>query len=350
MRYLIGSLLVAAACGPSTATPPSAEHFQLEPVVTFSATSGDGELESVPLLTPRLGAGYHIVSTPWGAGERLPRVFDSAGRYVRTLGRQGDGPREFRAAELVYASADTAMIFDMGARRMNFIVPPDSFVRTVSWQHRPYTLLELRDGSFAISTGDFSPGPAMLHVARDGTLLQSFGDSVRSRTQEGRHRVFAAASDGGFWSARTTRRMELQKWRAPGDLEATIPLSASWFTPYEELQRPTATEPPSPGVIAIWEDSAGMVWIVGMVAGERWAEGLGSTRTLGDGRSYAPIEDPDTVFDTIVECWDPVTKTRRWSERLDRFYGLQIAPWMMAVTRETFSGFHIAEVVRVVPK
>jgi len=339
-----------AACAGDAPPPPSAEHFLLEPVVTFSATSGDGELESIPLLTPRIGAGYHIVSTPWGRGERLPRVFDSTGRFVRTLGREGEGPREFRAAEMVYATGDTAMIYDMGARRMTFVAPPDSFLRTVPWQRRPYTLMELRDGSFVISTGDFSPGPAMMHIARDGTLLSEFGDSAQTRTQEGRHRVFAPAADGGFWSARTTRRMELQKWRAPGDLEATIALSASWFAPYEELQRPTATDPPSPGVIAIWEDAEGMVWIVGMVAGERWFAGLGSTKTLGDGRTYAPIEDPDKVFDTIIECWDPVSKTRRWSERVDRFYGLQIAPWLMAVTRETFSGFQVAEVVRVVAK
>ncbi len=339
-----------AACQGERATPVATEHFRLEPVVTFSATMGEAALESMPLLTPRLGAGYHVISTPWGKGERLPRVFDSTGRLLLTLGREGAGPNEFRAAEMVYASGDTAMIFDMGARRMTFVAPPDSFLRTVPWQRRPYTLMELKDGSFVISTGDFSPGPAMMHLARDGTLLSEFGDSADQRTQEGRHRVFALSSDGGFWSARTTRRMELQKWRAPGDLETTIPLSASWFRPYDALQRPTETDPPSPGVMGIWEDAAGMVWVVGMVAGERWADGLGSTRALGDGRTYAPIEDPDIVFDTVIECWDPVSRTVRWSQRLDRFYGIQIAPWLMAATRETMLGYHIAEVIRVVPR
>ena len=339
-----------AACGGDSAAPVATAHFALEPVVTFSAVTGDAALESPPLITPPLGAGYHVVSTPWGQGERLPRVFDSTGRLLRTLGREGEGPNEFRAAEMVYATGDTAMIFDMGTRRMTFVAPPDAFLRTVPWQRRPYTLVELTDGSFVISTGDFSPGPAMMHIARDGRLRSEFGDAADQRTQEGRHRVLAPSSDGGFWSARTTRRMELQKWRAPGDLEATIPLSASWFRPYDALQRPTKTDPPSPGVIAIWEDAQGMVWVVGMVAGERWADGLGTTRTLGDGRTYEPIEDPDVVFDTIIECWDPVSRTVRWSERLDRFYGLQIAPWLMAVTRETMLGYQIAEVVRVVPR
>jgi hypothetical protein len=340
--------LVPTACGGRDAPLATGERFRLEPVVQFTSTIGDGALESIPLLTPRIGAGYHVVTTPWGAGEKLPRLFDGAGNYRRTLGREGAGPQEFRAAEMVYATGDTAMIFDLGARRMTFFAPPDSFLRTVPWQFRPYSLLELADGTFVLTTGDFSAGPAMLHVARDGTLLREFGEYAEP--QETRHRVFAPAADGGFWSARSSRRLEVQKWRAPGDLEATIPLSASWYPPYTTLTRASPTEPPSPAVMAIWADDAGMLWIVGMVAGERWFEGLGDPRPVGDGRSYVPVTDPDKVYDTIIEQWDPVSRTRRWSERLDRFYGLQPGPWMMGVTSESMLGVQTAEVLRVVPR
>jgi hypothetical protein len=342
--------LVAVACGGGDVAPVVGGQFTLQPVVQFTATIGDGALESVPLMTPRVGGAYHVVTTPWGTGEKLPRLFDSTGKYLRTLGREGSGPREFRAAEMVYATGDTAMIFDLGTRLMTFVAPPDSFVRSVAWQHRPYTLLELRDGSFVISTGDFTPGPAMLHIARDGSLLSEFGDSVLRQSEESRHRVFAAAPDGGFWSARTQQKLELQKWRAPGDLERTIPLTSSWFSPYTKPTFPSPTDPPSPMVMAIWADTDGMVWLIGLVAGERWFEGMGASRELGDGRQSARIEDPDKVFDTIVEVWDPATKTRRWTERLDRFYHAQLGPWLMGATRETFSGFAVAEVVRVVPR
>ncbi len=347
---LVCAALVGASCGRSDVAPPSGERFTLQPVVRFSSTVGDGALESVPLMTPRLAGAYHVVTTPWGTGEKLPRLFDSAGRYLRTLGREGSGPQEFRAAEMVYATGDTAMIFDMGTRQMTFVAAPDAFLRTVPWQHRPYSLMELRDGSFVISTGDFSVAPAMLHVARDGSLLGEFGEPGSPQTQESRHRVFAPAADGGFWSARTQQRLELQKWRAPGDLEATIPLTASWFPRYTEPTFPSQTNPPSPMVLAIWTDAEDMVWIVGLAPGERWFEGMGASRDLGDGRTAARIEDPDKVFDTIIEQWDPASGTRRWSERLDRFYGVQVGPWLMAATRETFLGFQVAEVVRVVPR
>jgi hypothetical protein len=347
--FVAASLGALSACGAEQVAPDNPTQFRLQPVVTIGAAPDTGQLPSIPNITPLLGGQYHVVSTPWGRGKWLPRVYDVRGGFVAEIGREGSGPGEFRGAEMVFATGDTAMIHDASLQRMHFVLPPDSLLRSIPWPSRPFTMLELRDGSFVLTTGDFAPGPPMQHVSRDGQVLEDFGEPQTSQ-QQSQHRLFAAAPDGSFWSARSQQRLELQHWRAPGELLATVPLSSDWFTPYDVALPASRTTPPSPVLTAMWTDDAGLVWLVGLVAGERWFEGLSASRTLGDGREFSLVEDADRVFDTIVEVWDPVTPRRLWTERLNRVYATQLGPWLMANTRELDDGHVVAEVVRVVPR
>jgi hypothetical protein len=315
-------------------------------------TIGDGpvagQLPSPPQISPLIAGQWHIVTTPWGRGKWLPRVYDARGDFLAEVGRAGSGPREYQAAEMVFATGDTAMIHDVSLRRMSFLLPPDSLLRSVPWPERPFSLLELRDGSFVLTNGDFAPGAPLLHVARDGTVLQAFGEPQSGAVSN--HRLLAAAPDGSFWSARSQQRLELQQWRAPGDLVTTLTLDSDWFVPYEKDPPPSLEQPPSPALIAIWTDQDGLLWLVGMAADERWQRGYSAPRDDGDGHQYARVDDPDIVFDAIIEVWDPVSRTRQWSERLDRIYSVQLGPWLMGATQERGDGHVVAEVVRVVPR
>lgn len=46
------------------------------------------------------------------------RIFDAAGKYVRTFGRSGAGPGEFRRLDWVGRSGDTAYFYDSGLKRI----------------------------------------------------------------------------------------------------------------------------------------------------------------------------------------------------------------------------------------
>ncbi len=340
--------VVVSGCGGDVPRAPATGNFTLEPVATFDAVVGEGALSSPPLITPVLGGTHRVVTTPWGGGERRPRLFDLGGKYLTTLGREGAGPREFQAAELVHATGDTAMIHDIALRRMTFVAPPDSFLRTVVWPHRPYSLHELADGTFVVSTGDFSAGPPMMHLSRTGDLLAEFGEYAAEANQESRHRLFAAAADGGFWSARPWHKYEVQRWRSPGDLVETIRLTASWFPDYGLPQRPSRMTPPSPFLVAMWSDAEGMLWMVGGAPDERWFEGVSAPETLPDGREFARIDDPDRVFDTMIERWDPRTNTRLFSERLDTFYSISPEPWVLGSVRDDgMAGYKLVTLWRV---
>ncbi len=88
---------------------------------------------------------------------QLIRVYDLAGRPLRTLGRRGSGPGEFQAIDWIAAAADSILAFDLVARRLTLFGAPGR-VRTAS--------LEGAAGSITAPLDRFA----------DGTLLVAAGD------------------------------------------------------------------------------------------------------------------------------------------------------------------------------
>ncbi|HEX2079962.1 MAG TPA: hypothetical protein VHG08_19750 [Longimicrobium sp.] len=61
------------------------------------------------------------------------RAFDARGRYLRTLGRAGGGPGEFRGLDDLYLlPGDTVAAYDHQGPRLSFFAPSGTFVRSVS--------------------------------------------------------------------------------------------------------------------------------------------------------------------------------------------------------------------------
>ena len=60
-------------------------------------------------------------------------IYDASGRFVRSLGRRGDGPGEMRRLESVTVSGgDTIATFDPSLRRLSFWHPDSGFLRSVN--------------------------------------------------------------------------------------------------------------------------------------------------------------------------------------------------------------------------
>jgi hypothetical protein len=315
--------VVVSACGDTDRTAPA---FDLVPLATLGDSVGEGAIASVPTVSPRIAGRWYYVATPWGSGTHAPRRYASTnGAFEGIVGASS----AFGTVEMIHASGDTVLLHDLDRMQMTFLAAPDSVLRTVPWLERPYSLHGLSDGSFVITTGDFSAGPPMLHVSRDGALLREFGTPIETPNTESRYRLFAASRTGGFWSARVSRQLELQKWSAPGVLESTVALNAEWFPRYEREARFGPAVPPSPMLVAFWEDDAGMIWIVGAAPDPQWSDGLGAAVTGEGGQEYYPVVRPDETFDTVIERWDPVKQVRLSSQRLDAFYYTSPEPWTL---------------------
>jgi len=107
------------------------------------------------------------------AGTREVRVFDSHGAFVGSVGREGDGPGEFRSLLLVGTlPGDSILVYDVSNRRFSVVSPEPAFSRSF----RPGT--EVGDGSLSpvgvLANGNFvTRGPSPLGGdMTSGTVLR----------------------------------------------------------------------------------------------------------------------------------------------------------------------------------
>lgn len=85
----------------------------------------------------------HVVGAAWLHDGRVlvlddqahqVQVFDSAGLYLRSLGREGDGPGEFQSLSAVSVTRDDSIfVYDRALDRLSVFDPDEGFVRSVSF-------------------------------------------------------------------------------------------------------------------------------------------------------------------------------------------------------------------------
>jgi hypothetical protein len=88
-----------------------------------------------PVSAVRMSNGL-IVAAGWAATEL--QVFDSAGQWVRSIGRQGSGPGEFVGLGYVYLTAGQELVtYEPGSRRIQLFDSTGSFRRLTSLSASP---------------------------------------------------------------------------------------------------------------------------------------------------------------------------------------------------------------------
>jgi hypothetical protein len=115
-----------------TSAPSSAEEWTVAPtstLVLIGAETGDSAAFALVGGVRWLSDGRLVVADV--ASSRL-LVFDSAGRFVRALGRRGDGPGEFRSVgSLTARPGDSLVTFDPSMRRLSIWHADSGFVRGI---------------------------------------------------------------------------------------------------------------------------------------------------------------------------------------------------------------------------
>jgi len=116
-----------------SALPESLPEWTLESVPLRVLTGAEtGDETSFAFVGPVrfLSSGGLVVGDV--ASSRL-LIYDVAGRFVRALGRRGEGPGEIRRLEsITVGSGDTLSTFDPSLRRLSFWDPETGFVKSVN--------------------------------------------------------------------------------------------------------------------------------------------------------------------------------------------------------------------------
>lgn len=123
-------------------------------------------------------------------------VFDHEGQFLRSLGRQGDGPGEFQAPwRIAVDPQDSIFVWDTQLARMSIFSPTLAFVR--SFAISPAWLVNsmkfLPDGSLLVTAYGAADGLTLRTLRRQGGAVTAFGPKASAEGLAG----FEASLLGG---------------------------------------------------------------------------------------------------------------------------------------------------------
>jgi len=136
-------------------------------VIDMGSQSDDPSQEFSGFVFPVLLSDGRIVVANGGSSEL--RFFGPDGKWMKSVGRHGDGPGEFRdLGWLDVGAGDTLRTYDWGLRRLSVFSPEGDFVRTVS-----------------LHTGGEVSSPRPLGMLRDGRLIAQSQNTVTLESKPG---------------------------------------------------------------------------------------------------------------------------------------------------------------------
>ena len=268
-------------------------------------------------MVGQLSTGEYVLSGSVGGGTVV--IYDSAGSYVRSFGRRGEGPGEFgRSLRVVIGPNDSIIVADDSRGRVNVLTRNGDFVRD-------YRVPLLSGQDFALLAGGvmaffFLPeehsDPLVRLLDPLGVERRRIGRVTMDRPQD-EGWVLSPARDGGLWMGNGWK-YELQHWDTLAALKRTIIRDVDWFPPWDGRPRPEGIfeqVAPPPFLLHVWEDTSNRLWIYSLVPDPQWRPG---------GSPPLEAEWARETYDMVVEVLDldagrPLAETR--IEHLGRVCG-----------------------------
>ena len=288
------------------AEPIAQPEFTL--VVTFGDRDGSGFL-GLPADVVHRYSGEWVVTDQTNQTEI--KFFSEDGKWLRTLGRDGEGPGEFGSALFLSLEPDNGLrVFDPDLGRITQFSPDLEVVGTVPARAGGFSMAFLPGGWFLVAAQRNGPAEIglPLHLFDpEGQVVRSFGADPPIREWGNPHKVWrmvASSRDNAVWSAHLTE-YAIERWTLEGVRTHAFVGEVPWFEPHDHFGRPNdSSTPPNPGTYRVFEDAQGFVWLAFQVPDEDWKDAL-TTRTAPGGRTLHISRDQNLMYDTIIEVIDP---------------------------------------------
>ncbi len=134
------------------------------------------------------------------------RFFDRTGRHVRTVGREGGGPGEFKAVGSLGVLGDSLVVGDYNNRRVSVFAPDGKLVRAVPLdaggsEDFTFPVGYLGDGSVLLSSGGTFDRGSRSGVSRDSVRYLRLAPSGGAPREVGRFvgsEMFVQSADGAI--------------------------------------------------------------------------------------------------------------------------------------------------------
>ncbi len=278
-----------------------------------------------------------------------PLAFDRSGRVLRSLGRTGSGPGEFRSSSaFIEGPGDSVAVYDGPNGRIDVFDRDLRFVRAfplgqavvqggILWLPRgePFVMSGVRRSPSEI-------GYTIHLYAGNGGHVRSIGES----------RVPFLPSSSGFQMFRLLQPLandelvsvsvsveggySIDIWDlASGRLRQQWLRKSKWF----EVQ----PGPFPPRVLSARTDSTGVLWILIVLRSPDWEKGA-RVRVIGSGREVErtyEVVDPDLISDSMIEVVDLRTGQLLAQRRFDQLYAAQLANGLLAALSREHVGLDL---------
>lgn len=328
--------------------------IDLRKVVTLGDKTGRGALHGDPYSVAQDSRGRIIVAVPDGPPEERLYVFDRNGKLLKRVGPRGEGPGELLSVRVIaIAPGDTLHVYDDVLGRHSVFDQDYRYIRSTVSPRGLSSAVFFPDGTSIIAASVNDPGRIGLLYHRfhkNGNYLNSFGDSnqVLSPSRPSLEvRRMGFSHGGGFWSGSWLYKYRLEMWSLSGKLLRVLEPQSTWFPPNTQILGPTPTRPPQPMLYGVWEDPYGLVWTSGVTAGKRYKQALGPKKMI-EGAEVYPVQDPELVWDGIIEVFDPAKGVLLASLAVDAPFHFVLGPGRLAGVRWDEDGILSLEVVDVV--
>lgn len=334
--------------------PPTCEgcEVRFEHVVTLGEREGPGRVGQAYGRARDSRGNYYIAHGDGGFRSEQIWVFDSDGTFVRTIGRAGEGPGEYREIQrLDVLPGDTLVVHDARQKRRTTLSPDLTVLETQPFEVGRFSAsVSLPSGQMVVVEHQRTPGrlgyPLQL-VSQSGGIIRSFGASdpeYRSKEPYRYLKSVALGPDAGsVWSVGKGDYL-IELWDTAGIRRAAFQREAEWFEPFV-LDTPITPDGPKPQAMVggLRVDSSDRLWVTSVVASDDWREAV--TAYWEDPRDvYAFMQ----VYDTILEIIDPISGELLVSQRLS---DIQTSGWidedLILSYREDELGYPFLDVYRI---
>lgn len=234
-------------------------------------------------------------------------VFDREGRFLRYLGREGQGPGEFSVIQdVVPLGLDRLAVFESGPPRLTVLDTTGAALHTAQLPviiGRGGALL-LPDSTFLLSGRMFSRthfGSPVVHVSATGELIRYLGENEVERDGFAKDMVMPRliAHDPRLGViALKSHKYVIESWSiTEGTITASVARQPDWFGDQPEPVRgedPHLVVRPRTMFRGVGIDRDARVWVVAAVPGAEWERGV----------ERGVVVDRDAWIDTRIEVLD----------------------------------------------
>lgn len=299
---------------------------QFEELAVLGDMTGDGFIQWSRVATRDSLGRYWI-----GQDESL-KVYDAAGRFLREVGRRGEGPAEFGRVTFAHTASDGHVhVLDPRNVRESVFDANFALVEEQRLPGTPASNATALNGGYVVNAWVTSPDGlgSPLHVIRGEEVVRSFGMSDATGPQDAMRslRKLATGSDGVI-AAAPRFDYSIEMWDSSGSLLAELRHEESLNEVEVRQVAYNLTDHPMPHeVMAVRFDDAGRLWILFRMVRDGWE------------RHYEPRELPGGMAGVSRRpnwTWDSVYESRL--DVIDLQSGMVVARAQLPSRFEAFVG------------